>query len=45
MLENIVAAVLTLIVIASGIWCWWVDNGGTFRIDGKKKVKETKEEA
>lgn len=28
MLENIVVAVLCLIVVSAGVWCWWYENYG-----------------
>lgn len=26
MLENIVVAVLCVIAVSAGIWCWWYEN-------------------
>ena len=28
MLSNIVIAIMCLIVLAAGIWGWWIENGG-----------------
>ena len=29
MLSNIVATIMCLIVLAGGIWVWWIENGGS----------------
>lgn len=29
MLSNIVIAIMCLIVLAAGIWGWWIENGGS----------------
>ena len=29
MLSNIVIAIMCLIVLAAGMWGWWIENGGS----------------
>lgn len=35
---NIVAAVCTVIVIAAGIWAWWLENGPEKKDDKSEKT-------
>ncbi len=39
MIEDIFAAIMCIISVAACVWCWWFDNGGTFRSE-KKNRKE-----
>lgn len=43
MFQNIIAGVLCVIVLAAGVWGWWVDNGGTFKRDNTKNLEECEE--
>lgn len=40
MIENIFVGVLVMIVLAAGIWAWWIDNRGSFRKDKDEDSSE-----
>ena len=46
MLSNIVIAIMCLIVLAAGIWGWWIENGGSsddpnlIETDETERIKE-----
>lgn len=40
MAENIFVAVIAIVVIGAGVFCWWIDNGG----NKKQKKEDTKED-
>ena len=42
MLSNIVATIMCLIVLAGGIWVWWIENGGSSD-DPNQNIIETDE--
>lgn len=42
MLSNIVIAIMCLIVLAAGIWGWWIENGGSSD-DPNQNIIETDE--
>ncbi|MGN0132901.1 MAG: hypothetical protein ACI4AA_10705 [Lachnospiraceae bacterium] len=29
MMENVIAAILSLVAVIATIWCWWYENHGT----------------
>lgn len=41
MIQDIFVGILCLIAVAAGVWCWWVDNGGTFKRNEKTTKNET----
>lgn len=42
MIQDIFVGILCVIAAAAGVWCWWVDNGGTFHKNKKAAENETK---
>ena len=43
MVQNIFVGVLCVIVLAAGVWSWWVDNRGSFEKEEKTTVEECEE--
>lgn len=43
MAMNIVVGIMTVIVIAAGAWCWWVDRSGQ-KDEKTEDVEQTTEE-
>ena len=41
MIQDIFVGILCVIMVAAGVWCWWVDNGGTFKRNEKTTKNET----
>lgn len=41
--QNIFAGILCVIVLAAAVWCWWIDNGGSFGKRDKRNFEECEE--
>lgn len=44
MAQNIFIGVLCAVVLAAGVWGWWIDNGRTDKEDEEKENTQQKDE-
>lgn len=44
MAENIFVGVLTVIVVAAGVWVWWYERGGFNKKDNDKSADTEKKD-